>query len=298
MLQRPDGTILIELAFSPCPNDTFIFDALVNGRIDTGPYRFNVELQDVEALNRQAIAHTYDVTKLSFFTYGRVAQHYVLLDAGSALGNGVGPLFITRPGMENQPEKWKRIAIPGENTTASFLFSLYYPEHTGKLPMLFSSIEEAVIRGDVDAGVIIHENRFTYESKGLKKIRDLGEAWEKETGKPIPLGGIVARRTLPIPVLHDLNRLLADSIRHAFEHPGASEPYVAAHAQEMDPVVRSRHIELYVNKYSQDLGTKGREAVHYLLSKAVEKGILHDPLPKVLCVSEYAAGSAEKTIQS
>jgi 1,4-dihydroxy-6-naphthoate synthase len=274
MRHLPDGSIVIDLAFSPCPNDTFMFDALVNGRIDTGSYRFEVSLEDVETLNRQAFDEKRDMTKLSFFAFGKVVDRYVLLDAGSALGNGVGPLFITRPSLVHHPEAWERVAIPGENTTANFLFSLYYPGKAGKQPMVFSAIEGAVLDGTVDAGVIIHENRFTYEQRGLRKIKDLGEAWEQETGKPIPLGGIVAHRSLPLNVLQDLNRLMAESIRFAFRHPEAGEDYVARHAQEMDPAVRKQHIVLYVNAFSEDLGEQGREAVRYLLQKARETGVL------------------------
>lgn len=286
MRKLPDGTLQIDLAYSPCPNDTFMFDALVNGRIDTGPYRFDVHLEDVETLNQNAFSEKRDLTKLSFFAFGKVIDRYILLDAGSALGNGVGPLLITRPGTKLQPGDETIVAIPGENTTANFLFSLYYPHLTRKQPMVFSAIEDAVLNRAVHAGVIIHENRFTYEQRGLEKIRDLGEAWEQETGKPIPLGGIVAKRSLPATVLHDLNRLMAESVRYAFAHPTASADYVACHAQEMDPAVRQQHIDLYVNPYCENLGITGREAIRYLLLKAAATGILSVNANDQLFISE------------
>ncbi|MFM9051087.1 MAG: 1,4-dihydroxy-6-naphthoate synthase, partial [Bacteroidota bacterium] len=241
------------MGFSPCPNDTFIFDALVNGRIDTGVFSFNTVLEDVEALNLRALRGELDVTKISFGAYSRCMHHYQLLDSGSALGFGVGPLLVKRPDVRTIGS----VAIPGSHTTAGYLFSNFFPEVSDRRVMLFSDIEDAVQTGRVDAGVIIHENRFTYESKGLQLVADLGSLWEQSTGKPIPLGGIVIRRSLDISIKSSINRLIRKSLEHAWLHPTDSSEYVSFHAQAMDPDVRRRHIELYVNEYSLDLGEKG-----------------------------------------
>ena len=204
---------------------------------------------------------------------------YVLLDAGSALGNNCGPLLISkRPvTLDEVAQGDLAIAIPGVYTTANFLLGLACPRAQRKRPMLFSDIEGAVLAGDVDAGLIIHENRFTYEAKGLRKIVDLGEFWESETGAPIPLGGIVARRSLPSDVIARVNRVLRRSVEYAFAHREASLPYVRAHAQEMSEEVMYKHIDLYVNQYSVDLGARGREAVHVLFSRAASSGVIPAP---------------------
>jgi 1,4-dihydroxy-6-naphthoate synthase len=266
----------VTLAFSPCPNDCFIFDAMVHGRIDVEGLEFDVRLADVEALNTAAFAGEVDITKLSFHAYAYCADRYVLLDAGSALGRNCGPLLISkRPiTMAEAGAGSLRIAIPGKYTTANFLLGYALPKAQDKTELLFSDIEPAVLDGRYEAGLIIHENRFTFEAKGLKKIVDLGEYWEAATGAPIPLGGIVMRRTLPDDVRQRVNRVLRRSVEYAFAHPDASRPYVRAHAQEMSEEVMYKHIDLYVNDYSIDLGPEGRRAVEVLFEKAAASGVI------------------------
>ena len=266
----------LSLGFSSCPNDCFMFDAIVNRRIDLEGLEFTVRMADVEALNKAAFAREVDVTKLSFHAYAYCAADYVLLDAGSALGRNCGPLLISkRPIAQEEVAAGKiRIAIPGKYTTANFLLGLAFPAAQDKTEMVFSDIEPALLDGRYDAGLIIHENRFTYEAKGLKKIIDLGEFWERETGAPIPLGGIVIRRSLPDDVKEAVNRVMRRSVEHAFAHRADSLPYVRAHAQEMSEEVMYRHIDLYVNEYSVDLGTEGRRAVEILFERAHAAGII------------------------
>lgn len=268
----------LTLGFSPCPNDTFIFDAMIHGRIDTEGLEFEVFLGDVEELNRRAGVADLDITKLSYHAYAHLTEKYILLDAGSALGNNCGPLLIAQSPILPENISDLKIAIPGKLTTANFLLSLAFPNATQKVEMLFSEIESAVLNGNVDAGLIIHENRFTYAEKGLVKLIDLGEYWEQSTGMPIPLGGIVIKRDLPESILHKVNRIIRRSVEYAWDNPAASESFIAQHAQEMDPAVRRQHIELYVNQYSADLGKRGREAVSNLFKLAEEQKII--PIPK------------------
>lgn len=282
----------ITLGFSPCPNDTFIFDALVHGRIDTEGLSFEVRLGDVEELNRLAFAGALDVTKLSYHAFGYLTDTYALLQAGSALGRGVGPLLVTadpemaatfwaRTQVQRKLEKATdparsalRIAIPGKYTTANYLLGLALPELADKEEVLFSDIEGRVRSGEFDAGLLIHENRFTYHERGLHKIMDLGEYWESTTGHAIPLGGIVIKRSLPARVQATFDRVLARSVRYAFDHPEASATYVADHAQEMDPEVRRKHIALYVNDYSLNLGPEGRAAVSGFITQGRQRGVI------------------------
>lgn len=266
----------LTLGFSPCPNDCFIFDAIVHRRIDLEGLTFDVRLDDVEALNLDAFAGKADVTKLSYHAFAHCADRYVLLDAGSALGRHCGPLLISRRPISTAEvaSGALRIAIPGEYTTANFLLGLAFPEARKKTAMLFSDIEPALLRGDYDAGLIIHENRFTYEAKDLRKIIDLGEFWERETGMPIPLGGIVANRSLPLDVQRTVNRVVRRSVEYAFAHRDASLPFVREHAQEMSEDVMYKHIDLYVNEYSVDLGTEGRRAVTCLFERARAAGVI------------------------
>jgi 1,4-dihydroxy-6-naphthoate synthase len=266
----------LTLAFSPCPNDCFIFDAIINKRIDLEGLDFSVRLADVEALNEAAFAEEVDVTKLSFHAYAYCLDRYVLLDAGSALGNNCGPLLISRRPIDRLEvgEGGLRIAIPGNYTTANFLLGLAFPQAKDKTSILFSEIEPRVLDGTYDAGLIIHENRFTYQSKGLKKIIDLGEFWEEETGAPIPLGGIVIRRSLADEVKQTVNRVLRRSVEYAFTNRSASLPYVREHAQEMSEEVMYQHIDLYVNQYSIDLGADGRRAVEVLFERAAATGLI------------------------
>lgn len=264
----------LTLGFSPCPNDTFIFDAMIHGRIDTEGLEFEVFLGDVEELNRRAGLADLDITKLSYHAYAHLTEKYILLDAGSALGNNCGPLLIAKSPIPPEDISNLKIAIPGKLTTANFLLSLAFPKATQKVEMLFSEIETAVLNGTVDAGLIIHENRFTYADKGLVKLIDLGEYWEQSTGMPIPLGGIVIKRNLPESIIHKVNRIIQRSVEYAWANPTASEAFIAQHAQEMDPAVRRQHIDLYVNQFSADLGVQGRAAVDHLFKVAEEKKII------------------------
>ncbi len=251
----------IRIGFSPCPNDTFIFDALVNGKIDTEGYQFEPVLADVEELNRMAIEGDLDITKISVGAYPFVANNYVMLDSGAALGNGVGPLLVTANGNFDPQVTEMRIAIPGVSTTANLLLTLFMPQLKNKQPMLFSDIETAVLNGYCDAGVLIHEGRFTYQQKGLKLAFDLGQAWEEKFQIPLPLGCICASRRLDKSHIMKLDSMISASVRFAFQHPESSQQYVSMHAQEMDPSVVKQHIDLYVNEYSVALGTRGRAAI-------------------------------------
>lgn len=263
----------LTLGFSPCPNDTFIFDALIHHKIDTEGLEFDVFFDDVETLNRKAFQGLLDITKLSFHAFAHVSHRYALLDAGAALGFGVGPLLISSTEYRPQELRMKPdllLGIPGQYTTANFLVSIAFPELQHKTEVLFSEIEGRLLKNELDLGVIIHENRFTYAEKGLKKIVDLGDFWEQETGMPIPLGGIVVNRNLSTEIQLKVNRLLRKSVEYAFENPQASANFVRQHAQEMDERVRMQHIDLYVNQYSIDLGVLGRKAVELLFQKGQE----------------------------
>ena len=255
---------IIPIGFSPCPNDTFIFDALVNNKIDTGNLQFEPVLEDVQTLNQWAIEEKLMVTKLSYGVWPLVQKNYNLLNSGSALGRGVGPLLITNSelGITNIEEKL--IAIPGKNTTAHLLFSLAYPTAKNKIFLRYDEIENFVLAG-IGLGVIIHENRFTYEEKGLIKITDLGDYWEKETGFPIPLGGIVVKKTLQPIIQQQIDMLIKQSIEFAFSNYPNLNDYIRSHAQEMSEEVMRKHIDLYVNNYSLDLGEEGRAVVVKLL---------------------------------
>ena len=282
----------LTLAFSPCPNDCFMFDAVVNGRIDLEGLEFDVRLADVEALNKAAFARDVDVSKLSYHAYAYCAANYVLLDAGSALGRNCGPLLISKRAIarDEVASGALRIAIPGKYTTANFLLGLAFPQARDTRELLFSEIEGAVLDGRVDAGLIIHENRFTYAAKGLRKIVDLGEFWEDETGAPIPLGGIVVRRSLPDGVRQAVNRVVRRSVEYAFAHRAASLPFVREHAQEMSEQVMYQHIDLYVNEYSVDLGPEGRRAVELLFEKARALGVI-PPIEQPLFLDDRRVGA-------
>ncbi len=264
----------LTLGFSPCPNDTFIFDAMVHGKIDTEGLEFEVIMEDVEALNQMAFDGETAITKLSYHAYAYLTDRYVLLDSGSALGNNCGPLLISKKDFTLEEVDDLSIAIPGKYTTANFLLSLAFPNARKKEELLFSDIEASVLDGRKDAGLIIHENRFTYEEKGLKKIRDLGEFWETATQLPIPLGGIVVRRDIALDVQQKVNRVLRRSVEFALANPLATRYFVRQYAQEMDEEVMYQHIGLYVNDYTVSLGSTGRKAVQKLFDTAVEKGII------------------------
>ncbi len=261
------------LGFSTCPNDTFIFDAMVNGRIDTEGLRFKLHLADVEELNHLAFSSAIGITKVSYHAFAYLSGDYQLLTAGSALGFNNGPLLISKHKIYPDELDGLKIAIPGKYTTANLLLSIAYPHLQQKKEYLFSDIEEVILSGEVDAGVIIHENRFTYQSKGLKKIVDLGEYWDQHTGLAIPLGGIIIKRSFPDEIKSKVNRVLRRSVEYAFQNPNDSLPFVRQHAQAMEEEVMRSHIQLYVNDFSVDLGPKGKEAISTLYNKSIERGL-------------------------
>lgn len=254
----------LTLGFSPCPNDTFIFDALVNGAIDAEGVSVDVVLEDVETLNWWASEGKLDVTKISFPALFQNSNVYAILSSGAALGKGVGPLLIAKRPLDIGHIKGYRIAIPGINTTAAFLLSHAFPQAQNRVPVLFSEIEAAVLNEEAELGVIIHENRFTYAQKGLVKICDLGEVWEQKQGAAIPLGCIAAKRSLPQEVVSKVDRLIRKSLMYSFSQYPELSPYIKRHAQEMDETVMRRHIELYVNTYTMNLGEPGKEAISKL----------------------------------
>jgi 1,4-dihydroxy-6-naphthoate synthase len=252
------------VGFSPCPNDTFIFDAIINNKIDTEGLNISYIIADVEDLNKKALFHKLDVTKLSFQTFFKVKAQYTLLNAGCALGNNCGPILISKKKHNAEDLKSLKIAIPGKNTTANLLLRLAFPEMHDKVEMLFSDIEDSIISKKVDAGVIIHESRFTYEKKGLMKLIDLGEFWEKITNCPIPLGCIAIKKNFSDEIRATFDRVLRRSVEFAINNPNSSYDFVKKHAQEMDDDVIRKHIDLYVNKYSLDLGVDGKKAIDIL----------------------------------
>jgi 1,4-dihydroxy-6-naphthoate synthase len=255
----------LRLGFSPCPNDTFIFDALVNIKIDTEGIEFDVVLEDVQTLNQWAIDGRLDITKISYGVLPLILDKYIVLNSGSALGKGVGPLLVKNEKIKfNTPEDCI-IAIPGENTTAHLLFSLAYPNAKSKVFLRYDKIEDFVIENK-GLGVIIHENRFTYEEKGLKKIVDLGDFWEQQTGSSIPLGGIVINRNIDTSIQRKVDGLIKKSIEFAFSKYPELNDYIRKHSQEMSETVMRKHIDLYVNNYSIDLGEEGKAAIEKLLS--------------------------------
>ena len=264
----------LTLGFSHCPNDTFIFDALIHNKIDTEGLEFEVVFDDVETLNQKALRGELDITKLSFHAFAYVANKYALLDAGSALGFGVGPLLISKNQFQGEPNADLKVGIPGKYTTANFLLGIAYPHLQNKEIMVFSEIESALIDEKIDLGLIIHENRFTYQDKGLNKIVDLGDYWEKLTGCAIPLGGIVINRNLDREIQLKVNRLVRQSVEYAFAHPKSCIEFIREHAQEMDEAVMYKHIELYVNKYSINLGQEGRKAIDTLFTLAQERNLI------------------------
>ncbi|MDZ4665043.1 MAG: 1,4-dihydroxy-6-naphthoate synthase [Bacteroidota bacterium] len=266
----------IKIGYSPCPNDCFIFDALVHKKIDTGNYSFEPILEDVETLNKWAMEGKLPVTKLSYHALVYVLDKYALLKSGSALGFNCGPLLISKKEIKDPENEIKSIAIPGKLTTANFLLSIAYPKLINKTELIFNEIEDAVINGKFDAGLIIHENRFTYEQKGLKKVCDLGEFWDGLIHAPIPLGGIVASKALSEETRNEIGSLIKQSVQFAFANPESAMPYVKKHAQEMSEEIMKKHIALYVNEFSIDLGEVGMNAVNLLFNKAKEVGLVKE----------------------
>lgn len=278
----------LTLGFSPCPNDTFIFDALIHHKIDTEGLEFDIVYEDVETLNLRAFKGDLAITKLSYHAFAYAVEDYELLDAGSALGFGVGPMLITKHehlAKELQDKLSAQTSLtnalqqlcvgyPGKYTTANFLLGLAFPELKNKKELVFSEIEGALLAGDIDLGLIIHENRFTYQEKGLFKVVDLGDYWEKTTNCPIPLGGIVVKRSIPADIKEKLNRILRASVEYAFANPTSGLEFIKSHAQEMSIEVMYKHIDLYVNKYSVSLGKEGRSAIEIMFNKAQDMGFI------------------------
>jgi len=281
-IMTTNATRTLSLGFSPCPNDTFIFHALVHGIVRADGLVFAPRLEDVETLNRLAAEAVLDVTKVSYGAIPHLMDDYVLLRSGGALGRGCGPLVVAREPIDPAELATKRIAIPGRNTTANLLLRLFVPGAAlgGRgAERVYSDIMPAVARGEVDAGLIIHESRFTYADHGLVKVVDLGEWWEQETGLPIPLGGILARRNLGEATIRSVDDALRRSVEQAFADPAASRAYVRIHAQEMDDTVTQQHIDLYVNRFSIDVGTEGERAIRELFARARRAGIIGNDVP-------------------
>lgn len=271
----------ITLGFSPCPNDTFIFDALVNKKIDTKGIDFEVCMEDVETLNIWALEGKLDVTKLSYAVYFKVYENYILLNSGSALGKGVGPLLISKYPLSLSVVEEAIVAIPGENTTAHMLFSLVYPKASNKVFLRYDEIENFVCNSsfkEKKLGVIIHENRFTYEQKGLLKIIDLGEYWENKMKVPIPLGGIAIKRSISLNIQKTIDSLMRESIVYAFKAYPTLSNFIKQHAQAMNEAVMRQHIDLYVNNYSIDLGNDGRHAIDIMAKQLLSSYINSDNL--------------------
>jgi 1,4-dihydroxy-6-naphthoate synthase len=264
----------LTLGFSPCPNDTFLFDAMVHGRIDTEGLEFDYLLANVEELNRRAFKGDLDITKMSYHAYAYAATNYLILDSGSALGRKNGPLLISKKHINLEELSEKLIAIPGKYTTANLLLGIAWPAALNKKEYLFSDIESALLDEEVDAGVIIHETRFTYHKKGLLKIADLGEYWEELTTLPIPLGAIVINRSIPEEVALKVNRILKRSLEFTYKDSLASYDFVVDNAQEMDRDVMNKHIKLFVNSFTLNLGSEGRKAIEKLFTLAVERKII------------------------
>ncbi len=262
----------LSIGFSSCPNDTYIFDALINKRIDTCGIDFDVHIADVEELNARALNAELDVTKLSYHAFAHANGAYKILDSGSALGFANGPLFIKNQNKEITKDS--KIVLPGKNTTAHLLFSIAYPNYANKEFMIFSDIENAIKTEQADAGVIIHENRFTYAERGFEKICDLGEFWEQESNCPIPLGAIAIKSNLNEKVQHLVNKLIRESIEYANQNPQDSKFYIKKYAQELSEDVIAKHINLFVNEYSVNLGDWGKNAICTLFEKASKVGII------------------------
>ncbi len=266
----------LKLGFSTCPNDTYIFDAIVNNRVNLEGISFEVVLADVEELNTMAFELIPDVTKLSFHAYAHVSDHYKILNTGSALGYKNGPLLISKKKIYPDEVSDLVIAVPGKYTTANLLLGIIFPDVKKKKEYLFSVIEDVVLSGETDAGLIIHESRFTYSSKGLKKVMDLGEYWEEKTHLPIPLGGIMIRRDLPEGIRKKVNHILKTSLNYAKENPRDSFDYIKKHAQSVEDEVIRKHIDLYVNEFTLDLAEKGKDAIKELFKRAELSGLIPD----------------------
>lgn len=264
----------LTLGYSPCPNDTFIFYGLIHGRISCPGISFKERLEDVETLNTLALAGELDLTKISYHAFGHLRKDYCLLRSGGALGRSCGPLLVAKQATDMEQLRGKRIAIPGQLTTANLLLQLYGEGYENLLILPFHEIMAAVISGQADAGVIIHESRFTFQQHGLKQVLDLGQWWEEESGGPIPLGGILAKRSLGAKLIQQLDSSLRASVAYAFANPAEPQTYIKRHAQELEDRVIREHIGLYVNNFSLDLGNEGIQAIETLFARAEERHII------------------------
>jgi 1,4-dihydroxy-6-naphthoate synthase len=274
----------LSLAYSTCPNDTYIFYALAHGKIDTGDLEFDIRLNDVEHLNQAARRGENDVSKLSFAAIGHLTETYALLESGAALGRGCGPMVVARPGTDLGRMKTGRVAVPGLWTTANLLLELFSDTRPETVPMVFDQIMPSVAAGETDLGVIIHEGRFTYQNHGLKCLVDLGEWWESETRMPIPLGGIAVRRDIPREIACQVETAIRESIAFTQKNPGQADNYIRSYAQELSEAVIRQHIDLYVNEFSTDIGEEGATAIDRLFLRARSKNIIPDiRLPLFAC---------------
>ncbi len=273
-METQNAVTNLSLGYSTCPNDTFVFHALVHGLVHGRKFSFDVSLKDIESLNQDARRHVLDISKLSFGALGHLQQSYGLLRSGAALGRGCGPLIVARPGKSMTGSRVHPVAVPGLWTTAHLLTGLYLDARFQPEPMTFDRIMPAVAEGRIDFGVIIHEGRFTFERYGLECLVDLGRWWEDETGLPIPLGCIAVKRDITRDTARQIDRAIRDSVTYAFKHPNASEAYVKDHAQEMDDEVIRQHIELYVNDFSVEMGKEGEAATNALFDRARRKGLM------------------------
>ncbi|MBW2186999.1 MAG: 1,4-dihydroxy-6-naphthoate synthase [Deltaproteobacteria bacterium] len=264
----------LTLGYSPCPNDTFIFNALIHGLVPCDGISFTERLEDVETLNRLAMESALDLTKISYHALGHLRDRYVLLRSGGALGRGCGPLLVAKQPCSIEQLRNKTILIPGELTTAHLLLQLHGEGFKQVKSLPFDQIIPALGRGEADAGVVIHESRFTYQQQGLHQVLDLGQWWEQLTGLPIPLGGILARRDLPCETINTIDSALSASVRYAQQHPDAATQYIRSHAQELSDTVTHDHIQLYVNSFSIDLGDEGIAAVQELLGRAEKQQLI------------------------
>lgn len=264
----------INIGLSPCPNDIFIFDALLHERIPLQGLRFRPVIEDVEQLNQKALQGTLDISKLSYHVIGKTLASYQILDSGSALGYNNGPILVSLPGHKACDKKELRIAIPGEETTANLLLGIFYPQATKKTAFLFSDIADLVVQGEQDAGLLIHESRFTYKKKGLIALDDLGAKWEAHEHLPIPLGGIAIKRSMPAEVITLVNELIRQSIEYAMQHPDVVAPAIHHYAQEKDKTVIQQHISMFVNNFSLSLGALGRESISRLFFRAREAALI------------------------
>jgi 1,4-dihydroxy-6-naphthoate synthase len=269
----------ITLSFSPCPNDTFMFDAMIHHKVDTEGLEFEVSYRDIETLNQQALLGKPDITKLSSKALSLVLENYIVLNSGAALGFGVGPLLLSKTPLSHWQSQISelRFGIPGKLTTANFLLDFAFPGPKTKIEMVFSEIEDGLLNDKIDIGLVIHESRFTYQKRGLNKLLDLGTYWEEKTGLPIPLAGIVVKKTLSHSTQLKIERILRKSIAFAFANPHSSLSYVQEHSREMEPEVVQNHIRLYVNEFSLDLGISGKVALLTLL-KTFDPGLKEDSI--------------------